>query len=104
MKIKRGKGDTKMEKKDEEEFLKLVTAMGTKKILELLDEYGTVQYKKMAEFMSTHTLNARLRKLLHFNLIEHHYEKEIRRKEWYKITDTGKKILQELRDLIADME
>ena len=93
-----------MEKKDEEEFLKLIGTKEIRKILELLDEYGAVQNKRMIEFMNMPTLSVRLRKLLHFHLIEHHYEKEKKRKEWYELTDKGKRILQKLKDLIADME
>jgi DNA-binding HxlR family transcriptional regulator len=92
-----------MEKKDEKEFLMLLGAKGTKKLLELLDEHGTVEYKQMTGFTSVPTLNTRLRKLLALNLIEYRFEGEKERKKWYKLTDKGKRILQHLKDMIDTM-
>ena len=92
-----------MEKKDEKEFLMLLGAKGTKKLLEFLDEHGTVEYKQMTGFTSLPTLNTRLRKLLAFNMIECRVEGEKERKKWYNLTDKGRRILQCLKDMIDTM-
>ena len=93
-----------MIEKDREEVFKLLGAKGTKKILEFLNDHGAAQYKQMAGFMSTPTLNTRLRKLLAFGLIEHHLEREKGRKEWYELTEKGMEVLQCLRDMLRVME
>ncbi len=49
---------------------------------------------QMRQFADTHTLNTRTRELLKYGLVEHHLEREITRKEWYEITEKGRKILQ----------
>ena len=98
------KGDVKMGKKDEEKLLKLFGARGTKQILEFLSEHDTGQYKQMKGFTSTPALNRRLRGLLVFNLIEHHFEREEGRKEWYSITEKGEKLLKCMRAIIEVAE
>ena len=94
-----------MEKKDEEKLLKLLGSRGTKQILEFLSEHSTAQYKQMIGFSSTHALNRRVRELLAFNLIEHHFERmEEGRKEWYSITEKGEKLLKYMRAIIEVAE
>jgi DNA-binding HxlR family transcriptional regulator len=46
-----------------------------------------------------HTLNARLRELLHYELIEYHLERKDTRTEWYTITERGEKVLQHIKKL-----
>ena len=86
--------------KENEKFLRMLGATGTKKILEFLDTHSTGQYKEMAEFMSVHSLNIRLRDLLSFGLIYHHLEREPKKVEWYEITKRGKQVLHYLRCLV----
>jgi len=93
-----------MEKKGEEKLLKLLGARGTKQILEFMSEHGAAQYKQMKGFTSTHALNRRLRELLGFNFIEHHFEREKGRREWYEITEKGKKLLKCMRAIIEVAE
>jgi DNA-binding HxlR family transcriptional regulator len=93
-----------MEKKDEEKLLKLIGSTGTKQILELLSEQGAGQYKEMKGFTSTHALNRRLRELLSFSLIEHHFEREEGRREWYEITERGKELLKCIETIIEVVE
>ncbi len=50
-------------------------------------EVATTQYANVP------TLNTRLKQLLEFNLITHHLEKKELRKEWYEITEKGRKVL-----------
>lgn len=92
-----------MEKKGEEDLLKMLGARGAKQILEFLDQHGLVQYNQMKEFMNAYTLNIRLRQLLTFNLIQYHF-KRIEKERGYKITEKGRKVLQHLRDVIELMK
>ncbi|MBU7010292.1 MAG: winged helix-turn-helix transcriptional regulator [Theionarchaea archaeon] len=89
-----------MEKEKEDKFLKLLGAAGTREILEFLGERSTVQYGEMTGFVSTPTLNLRLRDLLQLGLISHHMKREETRKEWYEITEKGEKVLQHLKVLM----
>jgi DNA-binding HxlR family transcriptional regulator len=91
-----------MEEKDE--FLKMIGSTGTKKILDVIHEHGTAQYKDFQPFMNAHTLNRRLRELLIFGLLEHHIKKEEKRMEWYTITEKGKKVAELLREIVAFMD
>ena len=98
-----GKGGVLMEVKGDE-FLKMIGSTGTKKILELIYEHGTAQYKDFQPFMNAHTLNRRLRELLICGLLEHHIKKEEKRMEWYNITERGKKIAELLGEIVAFMD
>ncbi len=93
-----------MDKKREEDLLKMLGLKSTKDILEFLDEYGTAQYKQLQQFVNTHTLNTRLRDLLDFSLVQHHLVREEVRKEWYEPTEKGLKVLQHLRGIIEVAE
>ncbi len=81
---------------DERRILKLLRLRGTITILRYLHEHSTAQYHQFNEFIITSTLNERLRQLLHFKLINHYFVKEgvIKRKEWYELTDKGRKVLK----------
>lgn len=74
-----------MDEETEREFLKLIGLTGTILILRHLSEHDLRQYKDLQEHINTHTLNQRLRTLLHFNLIEHHYVRDEKKKEWYTL-------------------
>ena len=73
-----------MDLEREEDLLKLVGSKGTITILRFLNE--------------------RLRKLLDFNLINHHVDKKAVRKEWYEITEKGRSILKTMEDMIRLIE
>ena len=94
------KGGVRMEGNRERDLLKLLGAKGTREILELMSQHGTVQYKQMMGFVNTPTLNQRLRDLLIFGLISHHLERVETRREWYEITEKGKQALEYLRALV----
>jgi DNA-binding HxlR family transcriptional regulator len=68
-------------------------------ILEYLHTHTKVQYKELNRALVPHTLNARLRELLMYKLIEHHLVRKDTRKEWYEITEKGKRVLQLMRKL-----
>ena len=91
-----------METNNEKDFLKMIGVTGTKRILEFLDQHDKTQYKDLAEFMNTHTLNARLRELLRYDLVEHHIIRDEWRKiQWYTITEKGRTVLYLLKSAIA---
>jgi DNA-binding HxlR family transcriptional regulator len=84
---------------EEERILKLIGSAGTKFILEYLNTHTETQYKELNRTLVPHTLNTRLRELSDFGLVEHHFEKKERRKEWYNITERGKRVLQIIKNL-----
>jgi len=77
-----------------DEILEILGKKGTIGILEFLSQHDKGQYSQMRQFGDTHILNDRTRELLKYGLIKHHLEREIKRKEWYEITEKGRKILQ----------
>ncbi|MBU7045165.1 MAG: winged helix-turn-helix transcriptional regulator [Theionarchaea archaeon] len=89
-----------MDEKKEEDFLKMLGLKATKRILEYLEENGTAQYKQLQQFVNTHTLNTRMKELLDFDLVQHHLVREDVRREWYEVTEKGKKVLHYLREII----
>ncbi len=84
---------------EKNDILKLLGSKGAFAILKYLHEHKTGQYRDLMEFVNTPTLNDRLRRLLHFKLIEHHLERENTRREWYSITEKGKQILNHLESI-----
>lgn len=86
--------------KRKKDFLKLVGATATREILEFLNTHGPSRYRQLSAFVNTHTLDARLRALRSFNLVEHHFEKGTKRKEWYEITEKGKILLRHMEELL----
>lgn len=94
-----------MDKKEEKEFLKLIGLTGTILVLRHLNEHDLRHYKDLQEHINTHSLNQRLRTLLHFNLVEHHYVRdEKKKKEWYTLTETGRKVLMLIEEMIKAVE
>ncbi|MBU7012372.1 MAG: winged helix-turn-helix transcriptional regulator [Theionarchaea archaeon] len=75
----------------EREVLKLPGLTGTWEILTYLCEHDTGSYRHFRTYISDSTLNKRLRQLLRSGLIEHHLTREDSKKEWYEITERGKK-------------
>ena len=83
----------------EEEFLKLIGSKGTIDILRYLNKHKTGQYKDLIELVNEVTLYNRVKQLLKFSLIVHHLDKKDVRREWYEITEKGKRVLQILGTL-----
>lgn len=83
------------------DFFVVLGRKATKKMLEFLDEHDDVQYKDLMQFASSFTLNRILKELMEFGLIKGYYvvDDVKEKKEWYEITEKGKKILQCLREL-----
>ncbi len=88
-----------MKEDGEESLFELLGAKNAVQILEFLDQHGVSQYKDMMNSFNTYTLNERLRGLLSFGLVEHHFERTETRKEWYELTERGKKILRCVHEL-----
>jgi DNA-binding HxlR family transcriptional regulator len=89
-----------MDETREEQFLKLISSKGARDILKYLNEHETAQHADLNAFINAVTLNMKLHELLTFDLIQHHLDKSDMRREWYTITEKGKKILQCLEDMI----
>ncbi len=91
---------------DEKRILRLLGLRGTIAILRYLNEHSTAQYHQFNQFIITSTLNERLRQLLHFKLINHYFVKEgvIKRKEWYELTEKGKKVLKIAEAIIQEAD
>lgn len=85
--------EQKENEQKEKEFLKLIGLNGTIFILRYLNEHDSGQYSHFKEYINTHSLNQRLRTLLHFNLVEHHYVRTQKKKECYRLTEKGRKVL-----------
>ncbi|MBU7028899.1 MAG: winged helix-turn-helix transcriptional regulator [Theionarchaea archaeon] len=60
---------------------------------------GKNQYKDFLTFMGIGTINRRLRELIKLGIIEHHFERKYKRKEWYTLTEKGKRILEAITRL-----
>lgn len=88
-----------MEYGKEKEPLKCLCSRGTGEILELLAQEGIGRYRDFTQFASTHTINGRLKYLLRCGFIQHHFTKDDKRKEWYTITEKGRKALNILKEL-----
>ena len=90
----------KKQSKKEKDFLKLIGLSGTIDILIYLNRHEKGQYKDFNSQICAPVLNKRLPKLLEFGLITHHSARENGKKEWYEITDIGKKAVKHLKKLI----
>ncbi len=82
-----------------DDFIKLVISEGTIDILRYLNEQGTGQYNNFMEFINVDTLHHRINQLSECNLISHHSEEEPGR-DWYELTDKGRRVLQILEDIM----
>lgn len=83
----------------ERDTLRLITSRPTREILDFLDLHGKVQYKDLMPVISVHTLNSRLHDFLDLKIVEHHMERLEMRREWYELTDKGRKVVQFLKDI-----
>lgn len=79
---------------------------GSIKILKFLGKKGKARYSEIQTLdINVHAQNDRLFQLLKLDLISHHLVQEKKRREWYELTDKGKKALQlilELEELTKD--
>jgi len=89
-----------LDEQEEKEFLKMIGLKGTVPVLKFLNEKGEAHHGDFAHLVNVVSLNTRLRQLLRFGLIEHHLERIETRREWYSITDKGRKILNRLNEIL----
>ena len=80
------------------EFFRVLGLTFTLDLLKSIQE-GKNQYKDFRTFMAVATINLRLRQLINLGIIEHHIEKKSKRKEWYTLTEKGKRILETIMRL-----
>jgi DNA-binding MarR family transcriptional regulator len=85
--------------KIKEDFLKFLINENTRQILEFIAENGNTQYKEMMSCINLYFLSTKLGKLLKSGLICHHFERTDRRREWYTLTDKGRRVLECLHTL-----
>lgn len=82
------------------EIFHVVGLVGTFEILKQIKEKGRCSYINLPDSMSGGSKNRRLAQLLNLGLIEHFFERgEVRRIEWYEITEKGIKFLSLLEQL-----
>jgi DNA-binding PadR family transcriptional regulator len=82
-------------------FLKLLGAKHTKSMLTIISEHGKTRHMVLMEFFNPTIINITLRRLIIFGLIKYTMEKIEKRREWYEITDKGKKVLQLLDTIVT---
>ncbi len=90
----------KKESTREKDFLKLLGLSGTINILFYLNRHEKGQYKDFNFEICAPVLNRRLPQLVRFGLITHHSIRENVKKEWYEITEKGRKAVMHLKRLI----
>ncbi len=86
-----------------EGFFNLIGRRFTVQILELAERKGKVHYGDMS-FVSCHSLNKRLHDLLKYQVMEHHVERIPLRKEWYELTERGRRVIGLLREMSLILE
>ncbi len=87
-------------KRKKRELIKMLGLLNTLDILRFLCK-NEGNYAQLRQFVDTNTLNTRLRKLVEYGLIEHHFKRNKTRKEWYTITEKGRRVT-ELGGLLED--
>ncbi|KYK35182.1 MAG: hypothetical protein AYK19_22540 [Theionarchaea archaeon DG-70-1] len=90
--------------KIQEAFFKMLGSKAAVRILQYLGTEKRVKYRDLQQFVNTHTLNVRIKDLLNHGLIEHHLTREETRREWYELTEKGKKVVELLDKLIETVE
>ncbi len=89
----------KSEQNEDSRLLKILWLKGTFGILHYLADHGKSQYRDLEPLVSSYTLTHRLGQLLEYGFVEHHFEKTKTRKEWYEITEKGRKVLESMKIL-----
>lgn len=93
-----------MTEEKEETHLKIVCSKGSWNILKYIVQEGSAQHKDLQPFVSTYTLNKRLKDFRDYDLIRHCFVKDDVRKEWYEPTEKGKEVFQLLKRVVSLME
>ena len=75
------------------EFFKVLGLTATVEILKSIQE-GRNQYLDFFTTASVSTVNKRIKQLITLGIIKHHLGREPKRKEWYTLTERGKRVLE----------
>ena len=97
------KRDLKRVKK-QETFFRMIGSKGAVRILQILDIEEEARYKTLQESLNTYTLNSRIKDLLNYDLIQHHLVREEVRKEWYELTERGRRIVELLNEIAENVD
>lgn len=89
---------------EEEVFFRLLSQSYTKEVLEFINERGKVRYKDCLTSFNSYTLNMRLRDLCSHKLVEHHIKNVDTRREWYQITEEGRKVVRAMKALREELD
>ena len=87
-----------MEDKDLREFHKVLGLTATIDILKSIEQ-GRGQYKDFLQIAGVAIINRRIRQLIDLKIIEHHFEREQKRREWYTLTKKGKRVVKAINRL-----
>lgn len=87
-----------MEDKDIREFHKVLGLTATVDILKSIEQ-GRGQYKDFLQIAGVAIINRRIRQLIDLKIIEHHFEREHKRREWYTLTKKGKRVVKAINRL-----
>ncbi len=80
-------------------LFKLLSLTGTLDILFDLYERGKARYTEFGVKVNTYSKTTRLHELCVAKLIEHHLEKDKKRKEWYELTEKGRRLVEQIRKM-----
>lgn len=86
-----------------EEFLNLIGSRFTAQILEFMEQKEQTRYGDMT-FLSCFSLNKRLHYFLKHGVVEHHVERLPLKREWYELTERGRKMNGLLRRMSVLLE
>ena len=81
---------------EDTQLKELLRVLGFTATIDILDSIkkGKNQYKHFIPFASIATLNKRTKQLINLGIIEHHLTREEKRREWYTLTEKGKRIVR----------
>jgi DNA-binding HxlR family transcriptional regulator len=91
--------NSQVREKIKEDFFRFLINENTRQILEFISGNGNTRHKEMMSCINLYFLSTKLGKLLASGLICHHFERTDRRREWYTLTDKGRRVLECLHTL-----
>ncbi|KYK32136.1 MAG: hypothetical protein HXS48_14000 [Theionarchaea archaeon] len=85
--------DRETDDQDLKEFFRVLGLTATVEILKSIQK-GKNQYLDFFTTASVSTINERIKQLITLGIIQHHLGREPKRKEWYTLTERGKRVLK----------
>ena len=92
-----------MEDHDLKKLSRVLELKATREMLLSIHE-GKNQNKHFRAFGANATINERTRQLINFGIIEHHLIRDGRRREYYTLTERGKRIIEQMERKAEDTE